>query len=227
MPSSPASRGYLPRLTPEFYRGRAVVFWTHPIKNRATGWLNMGFHHASREISLHATVRESLFCPIYTLMPDHLHAVWMGVSSSSDRQRTAAVLRNQFGPFLPPHHLQHQAYDHVLREDERERSAFAATCHYIANNPVRAGRVTDQAAWPYTGCVVPGYFDLHLLRSDFWDKFWRIYNAVIERGGFAKRGAPQAPASSRRPLRSSATSSPKKTPASDEAGVETKPGLLS
>ena len=193
MSSSLAQRGHLPRLAPEFYRGRAAIFWTHPMKNRATGWLNPGFHQAFREITLHAGIREKLFCPIYTLMPDHLHAVWMGLSSSSDQQRAVALLRTQLATILWPHRLQHQAYDHVLREQEREKAVFAATCRYIADNPVRAGLVAERRAWPYTGCVLPGYFDLNPLRTDFWDKFWRIYNAAAEHGGLGRLEASGRP----------------------------------
>jgi len=77
-PSSPGPRGYLPRLAPEAYRGRAVVFWTHTVKRRGTGWLDDAWHSAFRELALHAAARECVLCPIYTLMPDHLHLVWMG-----------------------------------------------------------------------------------------------------------------------------------------------------
>jgi putative transposase len=193
MSSSLAVRGHLPRLAPEFYRGRTVVFWTHPIKNRATGWLNPGFHHAFREITVHAAIRERLFCPIYTLMHDHLHAIWIGLSPFSDQQRAVAILRRQLAAILRPHCFQHQAYDHVLRAEEREKGAFAATCQYIAENPVRAGLTTDQAPWPYTGCIVPGYFDLNPFQPDFWDKFWRIYHAASERAGLERSVAPGKP----------------------------------
>ena len=36
-------RGHLPRLEPEWYRGSAVVFWTHSIDRRSTGWLDAQF----------------------------------------------------------------------------------------------------------------------------------------------------------------------------------------
>ena len=183
MPPPPVeSRGYLPRLPAEAYRGRAVVFWTHTIKNRARGWLDRDFHHVFRELSLHVAVREQLLCPVYTLMPDHLHLIWMGVNASSDQRPACTFLRRWLEPTLGFFGFQHQAYDHVFREQERKQSAFMATCRYIAENPVRAGLVPSAGLWPYTGCLVPGFPELHPLRPDFWQIFWQIYEAAVARG---------------------------------------------
>ncbi len=182
----PEPRGYLPRLAPEFYRGAAVVFWTHPIAERGTGWLHPGFHQAFREIALHAAIRENLLCPIYTLMPDHLHLVWMGVGPDSNQLRACGFLRRYLEPRLGPHRFQPQAHDHVLRESERHRNAFAATCAYIADNPVRARLGATGAGWEFTGCLLPGYVDLHPLAADYWEKFWRVYGAATRRGRVGK-----------------------------------------
>jgi REP element-mobilizing transposase RayT len=173
-------------LAPGFYRGRTTVFWTHTLQDRATGWLSPSFHHAFREIALHAAIREHVCCPIYTLMPDHLHLIWMGLSKTSDQLRATTILRKQLAPALRPHCLQHQSHDRVLRPEEREKSAFAAICRYIAENPMRARLCPNAAEWSYTGCLIPGYFELHPLAPGFWDKFWRIYNSAIERGEMGK-----------------------------------------
>ena len=178
--------GFLPRLGPEAYRGRAVVFWTHTVVRRSTGWLNAGFHAAFRESMLHAAVREQLICPIYTLMPDHLHLIWMGVADGSDQRLATRFLRGDLVPCLKPYGWQHQPHDHVLREKGRMEKAFAETVQYIAENPVRARLTDDAQSWPYTGCVVPGYPDLHPRKADFWDKFWRLYNAAIAQGTLGK-----------------------------------------
>src|SRR4051812_21038518 len=87
-------RPYLPRLQPEYYRGTAAVLWTHTMKDRAVGWLTPEFHSAFREIALHAQVRERLLCPIYCLMPDHFHLVWMGIGPESDQRPATAFLRH-------------------------------------------------------------------------------------------------------------------------------------
>jgi len=172
-------RGYLPRLAPGSYRAHAVVFWTHTVENRARGWLTPNLHHEFRELMLHAAFREHLLCPIYVLMPDHLHLVWMGLNPGSDQRRAASFLRARLESKLAPHRFQHQAHDHILRDSERKRSAFGAICTYVAANPVRARLVADPRAWPFQGCVVPGYPDLDPLAGDFWEKFWRIHNATI------------------------------------------------
>lgn len=185
-PGKAGPTGSLPRLAPEAYCGRAVVFWTHTMAWRSTGWLNAGFHAAFRESMMHASIREHLFCPIYTLMPDHLHLLWMGVADSSDQRLATRFLRGELTPHLKPHRWQHQPHDHVLREQERMRKAFAQTAQYLAENPLRAGLTDDVRSWAYTGCIVPGYPDLHPLRTDFWGKFWRLYNAAVVRGAVGK-----------------------------------------
>lgn len=177
---------HLPRLPAEFYRGNAVVFWTHTMEDRATGWLDATKHGAFREIVLHAAIRENLVCPIYTMMPDHVHLILMGVGSDSDQRAGTSFLRRQFERHLAPARWQHQPHDHVLREDERTRGAFLATCAYIAENPVRKGLVKKAGDWPYTGCVVPGYPNLSPNTDDYWDLFWRIYNEAVARSRVGK-----------------------------------------
>jgi REP element-mobilizing transposase RayT len=178
----------LPRLPPEWYRGDAVVFWTHTIAHRRTGWLDASLHAAFREVMLHAAAREKLLCPMYTLMPDHVHLIWMGVNTESNQRAATSFLREQIEPHLVPVRWQHQPHDRVLRDEERKHGAFASTCHYIADNPVRAGLVATASAWSFTGCIVPGHPKRHPLADDFWDKFWRIYAAAIARGAVGKIG---------------------------------------
>lgn len=60
-------------------------------------------------------------------------------------KRRSAALCNQIlersGPFW-----QHESYDHVVRNE----GEFERILAYIANNPVKAGLVTDWSDWPYT-----------------------------------------------------------------------------
>jgi putative transposase len=70
---------------------------------------------------------------------------------------------------------QHQAYDHVLKEEERRRNAFASVCFYILENPVRAELVTSREQWNFHGVIIPGYPSLHPLSEDFWETFWKLY----------------------------------------------------
>ncbi len=166
---------YLPRLPKEYYQGDAAVFWTLAIFDRAQGWLNQNFHHEFQKLMLHVATREGLICPIYCLMPDHIHLMWMGLRRDTDQRNGVAFLRTYLEPKLAPAQFQPQAQDKVLREETRQRGAFASVCFYIAANPVRAGLMTETETWPYSGCIVPGYPKLNLDAEDFWPKFWKIY----------------------------------------------------
>jgi REP element-mobilizing transposase RayT len=124
---------------------------------------------------LHTAAREGLICPTYCLMPDHLHLVWMGLRLDSDQRNGMAFLRTHLDPLLAPQRFQHQAHDHVLKAEERRRSAFATVCHYILANPVRAKLVKLLGEWVFNGAVAPGYPELHPLQGDFWPKFRKLY----------------------------------------------------
>ena len=174
---------HLPRLPRAYYQAFAVVHWTVTLELRATGWLDDSFHGRFRELMLHAATREVLFCPAYILMPDHIHLVWMGLELNSDQINGMRFLRKQLqaeftkrdSPGKPPYQLQKQSHDNVLREEERKRGAFAATCFYILDNPVRAGLVATAREWAWKGAVLPGFPDLHPLEEDFWPLFWKLY----------------------------------------------------
>src|SRR5208282_195587 len=170
----------LPRLLRHHYQSHAAVLWTLALEYRAKGWLNQFFHACFRELTLHAAAREKIWCPTYCLMPDHLHFVWMGMRRASDQLNAIRFLRRQLAPALQPHRFQHQAHDHVLREDERQRGAFARICFYVSANPVRAKLVAQAGDWPFAGAVVPGYPTLHPAQEDFWEKFWKLYVAERE-----------------------------------------------
>jgi len=169
---------YLPRLPREYYQGDAVVHWTLTMFDRAQGWLTDEFHLRFRELLLHTAAREGLLCPVYCLMPDHMHLLWMGLRRDTDQRNGMAFLRTHLKPLLKPVKLQMQAQDHVLRAEQRRRNAFAKVCFYIAANPVRAELVKQEQAWPYTGCVVPGYPNLHPLAEDYWPTFWKLHGQM-------------------------------------------------
>jgi putative transposase len=168
----------LPRLAPEFYRGDAVVHWTLPISMRAKGWLNSRVHSQFRELLMHTAARENLLCPAYCLMPDHLHLIWMGLSPKTDQLRGMAFLRTYLEPSLNSATFQHQAHDHVLKDEERRRNAFAIICSYILNNPMRAELISRPEDWQYHGVVVPGYPEMTPFQDNFWPFFWRHYKKV-------------------------------------------------
>ena len=170
----PTGQDRLPRLRDEFYRGYASVHWTFGIEERKTGWLDDGFHTRFREVLVHACARHHCACPVYCLMPDHLHLLLLGTSENRDLRLAATFLRKHLALFLAPAEFQKQAYDHVLREEERCREAFVRICHYILENPVRAGLCTAAAEYSWSGAVIPGFPDLRIHEAGYWDLFWRI-----------------------------------------------------
>lgn len=181
---------YLPRLPREYYQGDAVVHWTLTIFDRRPGWLTSAIHGHFRELLFHAAAREGLVCPIYCLMPDHLHLVWMGLRRETDQMNGMAFFRTYFEPLLKPARFQPQAQDSVLREEERKRDAFARVCGYILANPVRAELIAQNDLLPYAGCLVPGYPKLNPFAEDFWPNFWKIYSILKQpEAGDIKRPA--------------------------------------
>ncbi len=182
-PSRSAFSHYLPRLRREFYQADAVVFWTMPVGNRAQGWLSETFHATFREMMLHAAAREGLLCPAYCLMPDHLHLVWMGLRRDSDQRNGMKFLRGRLGGCLGLARFQHQAHDHVLKSEERQRHLFSVACaDYVLLNPLKARLVKAPGDWPYLGAVIPGYAGLNPFDPDYWPWFWKRYYAAREPG---------------------------------------------
>jgi putative transposase len=173
-------KGSLPRLAPEFYRGRAAIHWTLTIEQRRTGWLTPNFLPVWRHTLLHACARYHLVCPAYVLMPDHVHALVLGINDESDQRLAIEFLRKHLRLALAPFEWQHQAHDHVLRESECQHGAFEAVAHYIFENPVRAGLVADWRTHSYMDCCLPGYPELDVRAVDYWERFWRLYNYLLE-----------------------------------------------
>jgi REP element-mobilizing transposase RayT len=191
----------LPRLERSLYQAFAAVHWTMRIEPSTLGWLTESFHRDFRTVLLHACVREQLFCPAYCLMPDHLHLIWLGLSLQSNQLNGMRFLRTYLNRMLegkpienrksavdsrpqPPMkwELQQQAFDHVLREEERKQNAFAKVCFYILANPVRAELAKHENDWSFGGAIIPGYPDLYPFQEDYWELFWKIYYKHREPG---------------------------------------------
>jgi REP element-mobilizing transposase RayT len=169
------SRHHLPRLAPEFYRGFASVHWTMTVGDRRTGWLSASFHQSFREVLLHALARYQCCCPVYCLMPDHMHLMIVGWHPSADQLLLTRFLRTNVNELLSQHlegcAFQRQSHDHVMRRDEIDEADFENALLYIARNPVEGGLAKDAKDYPYTGVMLPGF-----PRLIFWDeKYWRIF----------------------------------------------------
>jgi putative transposase len=171
-------RSHLPRLPSGHYGGHTLVHWTMAVDRRETGWLHKAFHNHFREILLHTLARHHLACPVYCLMPDHLHLLWLGLSPDCDQRLACKFFRTHLNAALRPFRLQLQAHDHVLRQHECRRDALAAVCHYVLQNPVRAGLCPSWQDYPFSNALVPGYPALDVRQLDFWETFWKIYERL-------------------------------------------------
>lgn len=176
-----AGQRHLPRLSSEYYRGRAFVHWTLTIESRAIGWLTPEFHHTWLLTLLHACARYQLATPAFVLMPDHVHLLWLGLNEHGSDQRVAlGFLRKNLCDHLSPAAWQRQPFDHVLRGNERGPGAFETAASYIINNPVRAQLAVRWQEYPYLGCCVPGYPEFEIRAEEYWERFWRCYNHLVE-----------------------------------------------
>ena len=175
--------GRMKRRPPAYYRGRAFVHWSMTIAGRRRGWLTDVFQARFREIHLHTLSCHDLFCPVYCLMPDHMHLFWMGLGSASDQNKAAAFFRRHLNAVLRAggFELQKQPWDVVLRGKDCERGAILQAVFYITENPVRAGLTREARSWPFSGSQAAGYPQFDWRDPDFSEKIWRIYAAEVRR----------------------------------------------
>ena len=169
-------KGRLKRLNPLFYQNKCYGHWTFTIQNRKTGWLTEQHHQAVRNGLLHWLVRYHQCCPVYCLMPDHAHFVFIGLNQHADQRPLIREFSREWNQLLQPVQLAKQAYDHVIREQDRAKDGFPDLIHYVLHNPVHKNLVTDWKKWPYSGTLLPGYPRLHLTDEYFWENFWKGYN---------------------------------------------------
>ena len=163
------------------------------IRDRRTGWLDARMYYRFRELLTNSQFRYAIACPIFCVMPDHIHLIWMGILESTDQKLAVRPCDTRFNDSLSRigYELQDQPYDHVLQQDERQEDALMATCEYVARNPERAGLVAvdGYAEYPYSGCLVPGYPEMKPFASDFWTRFNRSVSYLRKNGpvvGFAR-----------------------------------------
>jgi putative transposase len=179
---------HLKRLPREYYRGYAYVHWIITTEDRKAGWVSPLLHCQFRELLTHTVFRYALACPIYCLMPDHMHVLWIGISEKSDQILAMKYFRRHVSAALTVRDiaLHYQSYDHVLRENELQEDAFVAIVEYIARNPERKQLVgvDEYRNYPYTSCLMPGYPELTLWAPDFWERFWRTCSFLRTHGLF-------------------------------------------
>lgn len=181
-------RDHLKRLPPKFYGGTAIVHWSLTLLDRKQGWLNAVFLYRFRELLTHTAFRYGIACPIYCLMPDHVHMIWMGLFDESDQLLAMKHFRKSVNDSLRRigYELQDQAYDHVLKDEEKVDRAFHDVCDYVGRNPERAGLVMpdEYSTYKYSGCLLPGYPQLRVFDEGFWTDYDRVVSYLRANGLF-------------------------------------------
>ena len=142
------------RLVAESYRGRGAYFLTLCVQDR-----KRIFH--DRELVTMLLVLLEKTCAAYSFlayaycfMPDHLHLILLGESSTSElalmvrafKGAAATVARKSGVSNL----WQKGYYDHVLRSGK----SLDEAAWYVFLNPVRAGLAKTVHEWPYSGSFV-------------------------------------------------------------------------
>ncbi len=187
-------RDHLRRLPRECYQADAVVHWTLTILERKQGWLTLPFYYHFRELLTHSLFRYGLVCPIFCLMPDHIHLVWMGLCDGSDQLNAMKHFRLRCNDLIVQlgFGLQDQAYDHVFEQEERQEIELRNACEYIARNPERAGLVEKDrfGSYDFSGCLVPGYPELRPFNPGYWDQFGKIISFLRQDGFMRTRIEP-------------------------------------
>ncbi len=89
----------------------------------------------------------------FVVMPDHVHVLAQGMRDDASaiafmqrfKQPSGFTYKRRYGSAL----WQQSFYDRIVRKNED----VAAIGRYILENPVRAGIVSAEELWPYSGDV--------------------------------------------------------------------------
>ncbi len=167
----------LKRLPRPNYCGTAWVHWILAIDERRVGWLDAKLLYRFREVLTHTAFRYQLACPIFCLMPDHMHLLWVGLAETSNQLTAMQRFRLDMNDSLQRigYSFQRQSYDHVFKGNELEQNAIEDVVDYIARNPERKQLVPlgGFATYPYTGCLLPGACRLRLFEEGSWREILR------------------------------------------------------
>ena len=137
------------------FRDNPIVFVTTGTHQPQKLLANTQCHEILREIWEKSTVIDGWCVGHYILMPDHVHlfarpaidarpmADWIKMWKSISSRKIAAVLATS------PSIWQADYFDRYLRSSEN----YSQKWHYVEQNAVRAGVVSDPEDWPYRGII--------------------------------------------------------------------------
>jgi REP element-mobilizing transposase RayT len=140
-----------PRLPADCYTGFQRVFLTMCSDQRRIVFGDPLNATAARDELLRTADACAVEVIAYCFMPDHLHALFEGLSADSELISCADLFRRRSGLAYRSRErrrLWQQGYfDRLLRSDE----TTIPVVKYILENPVRAGLVRDPGDYPYSG----------------------------------------------------------------------------
>lgn len=146
---------HLKRLT-RVWKRDAVYFITTCVTERRAVLANETVHRILKQELSTMNSRHGWAIGRYTIMPDHVHFFAKPVGAEAKKlsqaigrwkEWTAKQILNSRRLEAPL--WQPEFFDHVLRSNESRVQKW----HYMRENPVRAGLVSDAEAWPYTGRI--------------------------------------------------------------------------
>ena len=133
-----------------------LTFFTICTNQRKRLLDNNAVHIILRDVWTASKDRDGWFVGRYIIMPDHIH--FFAMPSRSHKPiatwiKTWSARRISKEMETPSPIWQADYFDRFLRSADN----YAEKWHYIEKNPVRAGLVSDEKAWPYQGII----HDLH------------------------------------------------------------------
>ncbi len=139
------------RLEKEFYIGEIAVAFTCCIEQKKELFSTPVVFEVFEKILLNELIVCNLGSLVHLFMPNHLHIITLGKSSSSNpllfmknfKQKTGFWHSKSMNHFK----WQKNFYDHIIRDDED----LINQIYYILNNPVRKEMVEHWNEYPYIG----------------------------------------------------------------------------
>jgi putative transposase len=147
----PSTRFHKPiRLPKQNYLGYRSYFLTPCTRDRIPCFRSPRIARWLLELLPPLAAQHSFALRAYCLMPDHLHLLLQGNSSSANLLRFVKIFKHksalQFLSKTGKPLWQISFFDHILRNDEDLCSA----AEYILSNPVRAGLAQRPRDYPYS-----------------------------------------------------------------------------
>lgn len=139
------------RLARHEYVGRRIYFITVCTEERLPIFRDTNRATIAVESLKRASCSRGILVHAFCVMPDHVHLLVEGKTSTSDIVRFVAQWKQSTGHLfrheLPRRFWQRRFYDHVLRRAEDSDSV----AWYIWMNPVRKGLAAVPREYPFSG----------------------------------------------------------------------------